>query len=214
MECPQCRSNRLYRLQNGYFKCALCAKKFSPKKRARDFAIMECFCQNLTALECAKEHKLHYLTVEKRYITFRQKIAHFMQKEFDNKNQTIAFEEYIYLPRYKQNNKEAIFDGVNFLTFNFDGKIYNILMPDLARYKTSFLADGLGEIYYKEFERFLRYGKIKSQSIDPLIRSFWDYLEELLAQYKGIKKENFFYYLKEAEFKFSYNCKKFQRILL
>jgi len=174
---------------------------------------MECFCKNKTANECAKELGVHYLTIEKRYEVWRQIIARFMQVEFENKNQTIAFEEYIYLPHYKRGKKEAIFDGVNFLTFNYDHKIYNILMPDLSRYKSSFLADGLSDVYYKEFERFLRYGKIQSEHIDPLIRAFWDFFEELLCRYKGVKKENFFYYLKEAEFRFNFDCNTLEEIL-
>jgi transposase-like protein len=213
LRCPACLNQKLYSLANGYKKCAVCKKKFSPEKRKRENAIVECFCQNKPANLCAKELGVHYLTVEKRYRLFRQIIARFMQDEFDNKTQTIAFEEYIYLPRSKRGKKEAIFDGINFLTFNYDQKIYNILMPDLTRYKTPFLADGLEEVYYKEFERFLRYGKIQSNSVDPLIRSFWDYFEEFLLQFKGIKKENFFFYLKEAEFRFNFDCLLLKKLL-
>ncbi|BCD60314.1 hypothetical protein NitYY0810_C1079 [Nitratiruptor sp. YY08-10] len=38
-------------------------------------------------------------------------------------------------------------------------------------------------------------------------------MEDLLPKYRGIKRENFFYYLKEAEFKFNFDCEKLKEIV-
>ena len=42
----------------------------------------------------------------------------------------------------------------------------------------------------------------KIQKKENIIASFWIFFEESIVKYKGINKENFFYYLKEIEFKF------------
>ena len=46
-----------------------------------------------------------------------------------------------------------------------------------------------------------------------LLSDFWHFLENWLDHFKGVKKENFIYYLKEAEFKFNYD-KEEQRMIL
>ena len=135
-----------------------------------------------------------------------------MEADFAKKTKTEAYGEYIYLPKYKKGEKRYIFDAFNFLTFNYGGKIYNIPLCDLSRYKPAFLQDGLEELYFKEFEHFLRRSHIQS-SEDELIRSFWNYFESFITRYRGVGRENFFLYLKEAEFRFNFGCKKLKPLL-
>lgn len=100
------------------------------------------------------------------------------------------------------------------MTFNYEDKVYNLLMPRLHRYKNQFLDDGIEETYFKEFSRFMMLNKIsKIQKKENIIASFWIYFEESIVKYKGINKENFFYYLKEIEFKFNYSIKEQKEIL-
>ncbi len=210
--CPFCGGSKLYRLSTGQLKCAKCRKKTSPAKLQRQRKILECFCEGLSARQCAKNLGLNYITIQRHFIRFRQAIATFMEEEFTAKKQTKAFDEYIYLPKSKRRDKRHIFDAFNFLTFNYDDKIYNLLLPDLARYKPAFLEDGLEDIYFKEFERFLRRSHIQS-SQDELIRSFWRYFESFIAKYRGVDRDNFFFYLKEAEFRFNFGCEKLAKIV-
>ncbi len=211
--CPFCGATKLYRLSTGQLKCSKCKKKFSPKRLQRQEAIIECFCQGLSAHRCAQKLQLNYLTIQRHFYHFRQIIASFMELDFAAKRTTKAFDEYIYLPKSKRKDKRYIFDAFNFLTFNYDDKIYNLLLPDLARYKPAFLEDGLEDIYFKEFERFLRRSHIQS-SQDELIRSFWRYFESFITKYRGVNRQNFFYYLKEAEFRFSFGCSKLYQLCL
>ena len=53
----------------------------------------------------------------------------------------------------------------------------------------------------------------KIQKKENIIASFWIYFEESILKYKGINKQNFFYYLKEIEFKFNYTTDKQKNIL-
>lgn len=70
-------------------------------------------------------------------------------------------------------------------------------MPKLSRYDR-------GEDN-KNFENYLKWHKIYSQyAYTTPLHIFWKYLEENLKKYKGVDEENFFYYLKECEFKFNY----------
>ncbi len=213
MRCIYCK-NETYLLKNGHRKCKRCKRKFSPSKIKRDLSIIECFCEDLNALQCKERLKINYLTVKKRYDEFRKLLAVFSEKEYDNKKEVSEFDEYLYLQKSKKRDKKNIFDAYNFITFDYGGKIYNLMMPDLSRFKPSFLEDGLDDIYYKEFQRFLKIHRVaKLASQKNKITEFWKYFENFILKYKGVNRENFFYYLKEAEFKFNYTQKEQKEIL-
>ena len=70
------------------------------------------------------------------------------------------------------------------------------------------------ENYFKEFSKFMMLNKIsKIQKKENIIASFWIFFEESILKYKGINKDNFFYYLKEIELKFNYSIKEQRNIL-
>jgi len=202
--CPYCHSFNIYFLKSGQGKCGKCGKKFSIKKLQRDKKIINSFCDNFTALKCGKKYDLNYVTVKKRYMFLREKIAGFLEGNFKNEY-IIEYDEYIYLEKSKKNQKKYIFDAIDFLTFNYKNKIYNLLLPTLKNYSDEFINDGIETTCYKEFSKFMIFNKIsKIQKKDNLIVKFWLYLEKEILKYKGIKNENFFWYLKEIEFKFNY----------
>jgi len=205
MRCIYCQA-KTYTLSNGYKKCKVCKRKFSPKKLQRKELIKSCFCKNYTINRCSKATNLNYVTILKEYSNIRQQIAIFMEEKFANKKEIIEYNEYIYLPLTKRDKKESIFDGFNFLTYNFDNKIYNILLPNLSRYKPILLQDRADEVYYKELEKFLYSYHISNSKNSNLIKEFWQYFEDFMLKFNGINSDNFFYYLKEAEYKFNYDC--------
>lgn len=213
MKCIYCDHNKLYELKSGQMKCSKCKKKFSPKKIKTDLVLIECFCENITVNEACKKLSINYITVKKRYDFFRQLIANFLEDEYRDK-EVIEYDEYIYLEKSKKKVKENIFDAQNFLTFHYEEKVYNLLMPNLNRYKNQFLEDGSEEIYFKEFSKFMMFNKIsKTQKRENLITQFWLFFEDAILKYKGVSSENFFYYLKEIEFKFNYGKSEQEEIL-
>lgn len=213
MDCIYCNNKKLYILKTGQLKCSACKKKFSPGKVQKELGIIRCFCDDRTANQTAKELSINYVTVQKRYELFRSLIANFLEDVYKDKSVT-EYDEYIYLPQSKKKRKENIFDAQNFLTFHYDDKIYNLLMPNLKQYKNQFEDDGANEIYFKEFSKFIMMNKIsKTQKKENIITRFWLYFEESILKYKGISDENFFSYLKEIEFKFNYDKEK-QKIIL
>jgi len=214
MKCIYCNHEKLYVLKSGQLKCSKCKKKVSPKKIQTDLDLINCFCENFSANQTSKELHMSYVTVKKRYERFRQLIANHLEEEYQEKT-VREYDEYIYLQQSKKKIKENIFDAQNFLTFHYENKVYNLLMPNLNRYKNQFLDDGLQDIYFKEFSKFMMLNKVsKVQKRENLITRFWLFFEKSILKYKGVKDENFVYYLKEIEFKFNYELDKQKEILL
>ncbi|MDO8453969.1 MAG: transposase [Sulfurimonas sp.] len=214
MKCIYCNHEKLYILKSAQIKCAKCKKKFSPKKIKTDLELIECFCENLTASQTSKKVGIHYVTVKKRYELFRQLIANYLEEEYRGKT-VVEYDEYIYLEKSKKKIKENIFDAQNFLTFHYEDRVYNLLMPNLNRYKNQFLEKGSDAIYFKEFSKFMMFNKIsKTQKRENIITQFWLFFEESILKYKGVSSENFFYYLKEIEFKFNYEASLQKRVLI
>lgn len=215
MKCPYCNHYYIYTLSTGQNKCAKCLKKFSMKKIQRDKEIVSCFCEDMSAKECAKNLNLNYVTVKSKYELFRKIIASFLEEEYQGQISN-EYDEYIYLPKTKKKVQKNIFDAQNFLTFSFKtNKVYNLLMPNLNRFKQELLDDELDELYFKEFSKFMMWNKIsKVNKHQKIIREFWHYFEKFILKYKGIANENFIYYLKECEFKFNYNSKQRVEIIL
>ena len=96
-----------------------------------------------------------------------------------------------------RNKKKSLYDAVNIIGFYSNKKIFTLLMPRLPVYNN--------EEDTKTFENYLKWHKIHSKNAySTPLNIFWKYLEENLKKYKGVDDENFFYYLKECEFKFNY----------
>lgn len=213
MICIYCQHDKLYELKTGQLKCAKCKKKFSLKKIQTDIKIIECFCENHTIEQSRKKLGINYVSVKKRYELLRQLLANHLENEYKD-NVVIEYDEYIYLEKSKKRVKENIFDAQNFLTFHYENRVYNLLMPSLAKYKSQFLQDGAEGIYFKEFSKFMMFNKIsKTKKKENLITQFWLFFEDAILKYKGVSSENFFYYLKEIEFKFNYDKKMQIRVL-
>jgi transposase-like protein len=214
MNCIYCNHHKLYILKTKQYKCAKCKKKFSIKKIKQKYEITKCFCNNLTINQTKNRLNLNYLTIKNQYESLRKYIAIYLENQYIQE-QVKAYEEYVYIEKSKKNKSKYIFDAQNFLTFQYNDKIYNLLMPTLSRYKDQFLDDGLDEVYFKEFSKFMTYNKIsKIKQDQTLIQQFWYFFEDEILKYKGVKTDNFFYYLKECEFKFNYTKKEQLDILL
>ncbi len=203
MKCPFCNHNKLYLLKTKQLKCASCKKKFSIKKIEQQHKIIELFCDDFTAYQTAKTLLLNYQTVKNEYENLRKIIANFLENQFVNKN-VQEYDEYLYLEKSK-NSKLEILKAKNFLTFHYENSVYNLLMPEMNRYNN---------LEPKELSRFISLNKIsKKDKKETIIQNFWEFFENSILKYKGVKEENFFYYLKEIEFKFNYPLEEQLKIL-
>jgi transposase-like protein len=168
--------------------------------------IIESFINNESALSLCKRTKLSYVSIQKYYKKLRVLAAHICEKEYEDiRSHDCEYEEYYYLENSKKLKKEAVFDAHNFLTFDYSEHIYTILMPSLQQYKKQFFEDQVEKSYIDEFNRFKRNSKIiKVDKHFNNIISFWEYFEDFILKYKGIKNDSFIYFLKECEFKYNH----------
>ena len=214
-ECIHCKHTKLYKLANGHLKCASCKRKISPAKIEKINNIVDAFCKNLTAREASKECKCSYMTAKTHYDHMRLLITQYLEDQYNKHTGEIKeFDEYFYLEKSKKKSEDTIFDIQNFLTFDYGGKVYNILMPSLRKYRTNLLDDGMQHEYYNQLSRFITFRRVaKLEHLDNTIIKFWSFFEENIKRYRGVDRENFIYYLKEFEFKFNYTQEEQKNIL-
>lgn len=199
MKCQNCKNTTFYTLLNDYIKCKTCAKKYSLKKLGRDEQIIIKFCENKNALEVAKELELNYKTIKDRFNLYRKKIAIYLEDEYNNSiKEYNEYEEFYYIKeREKRKKKKSLGNAINIIGFYSNGRIYTLLMPKI---------ENRGFIIETNFIQYLKWHKIHSKnSHQTKLNEFWKFLEDNLKKYKGVDEENFFYYLKECEFKFNYD---------
>lgn len=202
--CIYCASP-LYQLQDGNVKCSQCKKKYSPARIHQIKKTINAFCNDENALAASSSLALSYVTVLNYFQSFRHLVARYSEEQYHlYRGENPQYEEYLYIEKSKRHNKSAIFDSHNFLTFGYDEQVYTLLMPSLNLFKQQFIDDNLEAIYHKEFSKFMRTSKIiKISEHDNVIERFWHYFEQFITGFKGVSREHFPYYLKEAEFKFN-----------
>jgi len=197
MKCPNCQSKSFYQLANNYIKCKKCTKKISLKKREKDILIVEKFCENKNALQTANELDLHYKTVKDRFDFLRKNIAIFLEDIYHSSIKDYTeYEEYYYLKNSeKKRKKKSLNNSINIIGFYSNQRVYTLLMPSVRN-------SGLEE---DGFMQYMIWYRLRSKNAHQTnLQIFWKYLDNNLRKYKGINKENFFYYIKEYEFKFNY----------
>ena len=198
MICQNCNNTTFYTLANDYIKCKTCAKKYSLKKLQKDNLIIIQFCENKNALKISKELELNYKTVKDRFDIFRKRIALFLEHEYNHSIKDYnEYEEFYYIKeREKKKKKKSLSESINIMGFYSNKKVYTLLMPKIGR-RAFDIEDG--------FIQYLNWNKIHSlNSHQTNLNIFWKFLEDNLKKYKGFEEDNFFYYLKESEFKFNY----------
>ena len=212
--CIYC-SGKLYALNDGMVKCAKCRRKFSPRRAEKTLALITAFAQDESASEAAERLALSYVSVHRAFATFRQLSARICEDEYERlRHLPCEYEEYFYLARAKRRNKNAVFDAQNFLTFDYDGHLYTIVMPSLHQFRRQFIEDDLEPVYAAEFARFKRQSRIiKISSRHNNIIRFWDFFERSIVRYKGVGEEHFPLYLKEMELKFNHTVAEREALL-
>jgi transposase-like protein len=212
--CIYCNQH-LYKLNDGMVKCSHCKKKYSPARVQKVLTLIDAFSQDKSALAISKELHISYVSVQHYYEQFRHLCAKLCEDEYEHiRSKQCSYEEYFYLERSKRKLDKAVFDARNFLTFDYEGHIYNIVMPSLYKYKQQFLADNLEDVYSREFASFKRNSRIiKVSRLQNKIERFWSFLEISILHYKGVSYEAFPFFLKEIEFKFNHTEQESSHLL-
>ena len=187
-------------------KCSDCRRKLSPRRHEKIVRLISAFCRGENALACAKRLEYSYVSVHTHFDGFRQLCAHISEDRYESlRHKSCEYEEYFYLERSKRGRKNAVFDAHNFLTFDYEGHLYTIVMPSLTQFRQQFIDDNLESVYASEFARFKRQSRLIriSKRHNSIVR-FWEFFEQNILRYRGVSRESFPLYLKEMEFRFNY----------
>ena len=192
MKCIYCNHHHVYSLCDGLKKCAKCKRKFSPKKQLFTQNALKLFCQNTNALQASKILNCSYLKISNMFNSFRHTIAIFLENNFEiNKSEIVEYEEFVYVL-----NKKNIHQTQSILCFSDNQIIYTMLMPSIADTQ---------KFTNEEIKKFFLFHKIiKLQSTQTKINEFHKFFSLHIKDYRGVSKQNLFYYMKELEFKFNY----------
>lgn len=160
--------------------------------------VLKCFTNDLTAKDAAKELGLNRNTINRYYKIFRTRLlaSMFIDNDFGNKH---------FL-------QEENFPFFNILCPN--GQIYINFIPDPEELRKIYYLLNNGDfccaLYNDSYsnKRFLlkNYtlcaGKLITNS--KIIGEFWGFTKNRLIKFCGLNKENFYFHLKESEFRFNH----------
>lgn len=197
-------------------KCSSCAKKYSLLKLQRDFDVIDAFVESSTARACAIKLNLSYQVVFNRYEQIRKLLIRHSHDYYEYKRDKLdEFEEYMYICQSKKKDYTNIIESQNFITFAYEEKVYNFLLPSMKRFQTKLSGNNSEVAHQNKFKKFMLTNRIsKLKTLDNTIIKFWRFFEVFITPYKGVKSEYFLSYLKEAEFKFNYTKKEQREILI
>jgi len=214
--CIYCNATLLYTKSPTQRYCVTCKRSWSVRKVQRDDEVLNAFLQNNTIYECSTNLHLNYITVKKIYHKIRLLLCTYSQERYLNQPNTFSeYDEFYYLPHTKQKNARFFLDGVGIFGMAYESWVYTLLLPDqLTPFKRLIEDETDLEGSNEAYARYLNHHKVTHiKSFEHRLGAFWNYFETFMCAFKGVKKENIFYYLKEAEFKFNYTKEQQHAIL-
>ena len=221
-KCWFCGNYGLIKLSDGRIKCKLCRRPYSLNKLKRDLDILYYFYLEVSARRCAKELKLSYNTVSRKYSLFRKAILKSSEQNFTKLSGYIEADESYFGGRRKGNrgrgafNKQPVF-GI----LERNGRVFTTVVEDVSA-KTLFefikKRTKKGSVFYtddfksyKDLKQYGKHNKVKHSKTFGKghnhingIEGFWSFAKERFHKYHGINKKNYPLYIKEMEFRFNH----------
>ena len=132
-KCWFCNNYGLSRLADKRVWCSHCRTKYSLRKLKKDLSVLYYFYLEVSARKCARELKLSYNTVSKRYSLFRKAIIRYSEQEFRKLNGKIEADESYFGGKRKgnrsrgANNKQPVF-GI----LERNGRVYTAVVENVS----------------------------------------------------------------------------------
>ena len=230
--CILCNSTKLYKLGNGQAKCKQCKHKYSLKKLRKDLSVLYHFYLDVSARKTAIALGLSYRTVSIRFMEYRYKMAEYLREQFKKMNGEIEIDEsYFGGKRKGKRGRGAYNKAIVFGILERKGKVYTAVVPNVKA-KTSMgkitKKTKKGSVSYtdqfRSYKSLILYGKHERSDHSKTlveynkhingIEGFWSFAKERFMKYHGINRDNYYWYLKEMEFRFNYRKEDLFNVLV
>jgi transposase-like protein len=190
--------------------------------------LVRCFSHDLTANEAEEFLGLNNKTVQDWYRYIRKALAWYSEIEFRDKLEweIEADESYFWPTRVRW--KRDRWAGMKTIVFGLlkrNWRVYTEIIPDakarsimpIIRWRVKewseintdgwWAYDGLVDVWFDKHYRVHHWANEFARWKQHInwIESFWIFAKRRLSKFNGIKKEMFYYHLKESEFR--YNCR-------
>jgi transposase len=196
--------------------------------------ILQCFCEDLTALQTAKLLSLNRNTVNRYFKIFRAKIILYQDSINKGFKGEIELDESYFGGRNKGRRGRGTAKIPVFGILKRNGRVYTQIIrnatkaeikPIIAKlihkestiYTDKWKAyDGLvfdGYKHYRINHSELEYSNCKGTHING-IENFWSYAKRRLRKFNGISAKDFYLHLKETEFRYNEKDKMFEKMML
>ncbi|MBP6925667.1 MAG: IS1595 family transposase [Candidatus Pacebacteria bacterium] len=206
--------------------------KYSRLSKRKVNQLMQYFSADLGATQAAQLSNLNRNTVNDWYTTFRKVIAEFQEEQVKQSSGEFELDEsYFGGPRKKTHvedrrkrgrgaeNKVPVFG----IKKRDDGSVYTQIIPNASKstlfpiikqlvikhdstiYTDKFRTyDGLVFDGYKHYRinHSKKYSNRKGIHING-IENFWSFAKLRLAKFRGLSRKNFYFHLKECEFRYN-----------
>jgi len=220
----------MYAVKNRYYK-------HSKLDEERFRLILELFANDITAVECAKKTGVNVRSVNSIYLKLRDRIAQWSESNASgtpglhaSQSEQVEFE--------KDKKEDIQTSSANYLNSANDGvvgvflhlmerQVYCALMRDVPTEITIPPKTNEIEGRWREYpigidvRRDMRL-KIKNATFQSahkagdieLIESFGQYLRTRLTKFKGLRREKFYFHLKESEYRYNHRDQDLNALLL
>lgn len=186
--------------------------------------ILHCFCDELTAVQAARQLHLNRNTIDRYYTIFREKIAAYQETQMKKLKGNIEIDESYFGSRRRgdpRGRSTAVkIPVVGILKHN--GLVYTEIIPDASKRTlmpiiARLVARSRSNVYtdkWKSYDGLVLSGYkhhrinhsrefAKNHNHINGIESFWSYVKRKMRKHNGIPRHKFPLYLKESEFRFN-----------
>ena len=190
---------------------------------------------DLDALQIAEVTGLNRNTVNRYLLAIRQRIAEYCEQQAPVLGEIELDESYFGPRRVKGlRGRGASCKTIVFGIFKRQGRVYTEIVPDCSRATLQAVIRGrvsLDSVIHSDgwrgynglvdigFQKHFRVNHSENEFANERshingIESFWGYAKTRLARFRGLKKDTFYWHLKECEFRFNHRAQDIYKVLL
>jgi transposase len=208
--------------------------KYSKLSTFKVKKILSCFAEELTAVQAGKQLKLNRHTCDRYYQIFREQIAEYQELQKIKFRGSVEIDESYFGSRHRGDKRgrstERKIPVVGLLKRK--GLVYTEIIPDASKSSLMPIIQGLivkskSNIYTDKWKSYdglvfkgykhtrINHSKEFARNHNHIngIESFWSYVKRKMRKHNGIRRDRFYWYLKESEFRFNHRHENLYKAL-